>query len=56
MADTLYYHADNKRLSTRYYDLLHHKTEERSAEEIIKATILGAGLIVLEEQEDGENS
>ena len=52
VTDTLYYQADNKRLITRYYDVINHKVDNRSAEEIIKTTIAKAGLTVLEENED----
>ena len=53
VTDTLYYQAENKKLSVRYYDLIRPKrSDNRSADEIIKETIVKAGLIVLKESED----
>ena len=53
VTDTLYYQAENKKLSVRYYDLIRPKRiDSRSADEIIKETIVKAGLTVLEEKDD----
>jgi len=46
MADLLYYYMDGKKLSKRFFDVMHEKVETRDAETIIQDTIKKAGLVI----------
>lgn len=50
VTDSMFYQSDNKRLNTRYYDLINKKIETRSANEIISDVIEKAGLKVVKEK------
>ncbi len=50
VTDSMFYQSDNKRLNTRYYDLINKKVETRSANEIISDVIEKAGLKVVKEK------
>ena len=50
ITDSMFYQSDNKRLNTRYYDLINTKAETRSANEIISDVIEKAGLKVVKEK------
>ena len=50
VTDSMFYQSDNKRLNTRYYDLINKKVETRSANEIISDVLNKAGLKVVKEK------
>lgn len=50
VTDSMFYQSDNKRLNTRYYDLINKKAETRSANEIISEVLNKAGLKVVKEK------
>lgn len=52
VTDSMFYQSDNKRLNTRYYDLINKKAETRSANEIISDVLNKAGLKVVKGEQD----
>lgn len=52
ITDSMFYQSDNKRLNTRYYDLINKKAETRSANEIISDVLNKAGLKVVKGEQD----
>lgn len=52
VTDSMFYQSDNKRLNTRYYDLINKKVETRSANEIISDVLNKAGLKVVKGEQD----
>lgn len=52
VTDSMFYQSDNKRLNTRYYDLINKKAETRSANEIISEVLNKAGLKVVKGEQD----
>lgn len=48
MSDTLFYQADNKRVTKRYYDIINTKynVDNRTAEEIIKDIFDRCGITI----------
>jgi hypothetical protein len=52
VTDSMFYQSDNKRLNTRYYDLINKKVETRNANEIISDVLNKAGLKVVKGEQD----
>lgn len=50
VSDSLFYMADNKRLTSRYYDLIHTQKETLSGDEIALDVIKRLGLKVKENE------
>lgn len=44
ITDSLFYQAQNQRLTTRYYDIINKKVDDRTGDEIAMDVILSAGL------------
>lgn len=44
LTDTLFYQAQNQRLTARYYDIINKKVDNRTGDEIVADVIAGAGL------------
>lgn len=50
MADSLFYSAQQKRITSRFYDLLNNKVETRSGDEIVEDVIRRAGIRIEKEK------
>ena len=56
MADSLFYSAQQKRITSRFYDLLNKKVETRSGDEIVEDVIKRAGIRIEKEKQNGQDS